>query len=403
MNIMPVANAKISAIIPCLNEEETLPICVKKARKAMALLGMDGEVVVGDNGSSDGSVEVAERCGARVGHERRVKGYGAAIKAAVCEARHDWMIMADADDSYDWQNLGPFVEKLREGYEFVIGNRFKGHIHPGAMPFLHRYLGNPLLSRLARYFYGIPVGDFHCGMRAFTRDGFRKMNLQTDGMEFATEMVVRAAQEGLRIAEVPIDLFPDKRSRPPHLRTFRDGWRHLRFIMTYAPNFLYMLPGLVLFVMGAILQIMLASGPVTIGGFFMGPHFLALALLFTLVGFNILNLGLIAKVYMVKSAPSMQRRMVAWLQKYFSLERGLLLGGLLTGGGILFDAILLYRWLPDRGPMEDSIHFAFVGTGLIVIGFNIIFSSFLLGMLLGDSIKSQEVRRGKAFRKNQFQ
>jgi len=403
IKFMSIASPKISAIIPCLNEEDTLPVCIGKAQEAMAALGVDGEVVVGDNGSSDKSVEVAKGNGARVAHERRVKGYGAAIKVAVREARHDWMIMADADDSYDWRNLRPFVEKLEQGYDFVIGNRFKGRIHPGAMPFLHRYVGNPLLSRLARYFYGIPVGDFHCGMRAFTREGFRKMNLQTDGMEFATEMVIRAAQEGLRIAEVPIELFPDKRSRPPHLRTFRDGWRHLRFIMTYAPNFLYMVPGSILFVIGALLQILLASGPVTIGGFFMGPHFLALALLFTLVGFNIMNLGLIAKVYMVKSAPSMQRRMVAWLQKYFSLERGLLFGGLLTAGGLLFDAILLYRWLPDRGPMEGSIHFAFVGTGLIVIGFNIIFSSFLLGMLLGDSIKSQETRKGKAFRKDQLQ
>lgn len=392
MNNMPDAQVKISAIIPCLNEAETLPVCIQKAKEAMKSLGVEGEVVVGDNGSSDGSVEVALRCGATVAHEKTVKGYGAAIKATIRKARYDWLIMADADDSYDWQNLQPFVEKLQEGYDFVIGNRFKGRIHRGAMPFLHRYLGNPLLSLLSRVFYNIPVGDFHCGMRAFSRQAFGRMNLQTDGMEFATEMVVRAAQEGLRIAEVPIDLFPDKRSRPPHLRTFRDGWRHLRFIMTYAPNYLYMLPGGLLFVLGAILQIMLAKGPITIGGLFMGPHFLALGLLATLVGFNIVNLGLIAKVYMANSAPAIQKKMVGWLLKYFSLERGLIIGGFLTASGLLCDGVLLYRWLPDRGPMEGSVHLVFIGTGLIVIGFNTIFSSFLLGMLLNDSRIKMENR-----------
>ncbi|MEW6428529.1 MAG: glycosyltransferase family 2 protein [Thermodesulfobacteriota bacterium] len=378
---------QISAIIPCLNEEKTLPVCIAKVQGAMASLGLAGEVVVGDNGSSDGSVATALGCGARVAHEDKVKGYGAAVKAAVKEANHEYLIMADADDSYDWQNLGPFVEKLREGYDFVIGNRFQGRIHAGAMPFLHRYLGNPLLSALARIFYRIPVGDFHCGMRAFTREAYRKMNLQTDGMEFATEMVVRAAQEGLRIAEVPIDLYPDKRSRPPHLRTFRDGWRHLRFIMTYAPNYLYMIPGAILFTLGAALQIVLANGPVAVGDFFMGPHFLALGLLLTLVGFNAMNLGLIAKVYLVKSAPAMRKKMVAWLQRYYSLERGLLFGGLLTAGGLLFDGILLYRWLRERGPMEESVHLAFVASGFIVIGINSIFGSFMLGMLLNDSMK----------------
>lgn len=381
---------KISALIPCLNEEETLPVCISKALNAISALGLEGEVVVGDNGSSDKSVAVALRTGARVATENEVQGYGAAIKAAVRGATYDYLIMADADDSYDWQNIRPFVEKLEEGYDFVIGNRFLGHIHPGAMPFLHRYLGNPLLSSLARFFYNIPVGDFHCGMRAFTRSAYQKMNLQTEGMEFATEMVVRAAQEDLRIAEVPIDLYPDKRSRPPHLRTFRDGWRHLRFIMTYAPNYLYLIPGGMMFVVGALLQIVLANGPVALGGFFMGPHFLALGLLLTLVGFNALNLGLIAKVYLTRSAPAIQKKMVIWLHKHFSLERGLLFGGLLTSGGVFFDGMLLYRWLHDKGPMEESVHFAFVGSGMIVIGVNIIFSSFFLGMLLNDRNKKIE-------------
>ncbi|MDH5299153.1 MAG: glycosyltransferase family 2 protein [Desulfobulbaceae bacterium] len=372
---------KISAIIPCLNEEKTLPLCIEKAQAAFAAMGVAGEVVVGDNGSTDRSVEIAESLGARVAHQP-VRGYGAALRAAIEAAAGEYLIMADADDSYDWSNLHPFVEKLEEGYDFVIGNRFRGGIEPGAMPFLHRYLGNPVLSGISRFFYKVEVGDFHCGMRGFTRAAYERMALQTEGMEFATEMVVRAAREGLKICEIPIRLHPDQRDRKPHLRSFQDGWRHLRFIMTYAPNFLYLAPGGIFLLLGVALLLLLAGGPVTVGGFFLGPHFLALGLLLTLVGQNIINMGVVAKVVLVRQSTTQSDRLVMMLENHFSLERGLLAGGACLLAGGIIDSTLLLQWLANRGGMENTVHLAFVGTGLIAMGLNIVFSAFLLGMVL---------------------
>ena len=220
----------VTAVMPCLNEERTLGGCIEKAQRAFREMGIVGEVVVADNGSTDRSVAIAESLGARVVHEPR-KGYGSALMAGIADARGRVVVMADADDSYDWTSLGEFVKKMDEGYDLVMGNRFKGGIEPGAMPALHRYLGNPVLSTLARVMYGIPIADFHCGMRAFTREAFERMNPRTPGMEFATEMVINASHAGLRIAEIPTRLYPDKRDRAPHLRPFRDGWRNLRFML----------------------------------------------------------------------------------------------------------------------------------------------------------------------------
>ncbi len=371
----------ISAIIPCLNEEKTLPLCIKKAQAAFAAMAIEGEVVVGDNGSTDRSVEVAESLGARVAHQP-VRGYGAALRAAAEAASGKYLIMADADDSYDWSNLQPFVAKLDEGYDFVIGNRFRGGIEPGAMPFLHRYLGNPVLSGISSLFYKVPVGDFHCGMRAFTRQAYARMALQTEGMEFATEMVVRAAQEELRIAEIPIKLHPDKRDRRPHLRSFRDGWRHLRFIMTYAPNYLYLAPGGLFLLLGLALLLLLAKGPVSVGGFFLGSHFLALGLLLTLIGQNIITLGLIAKVILIKQTRTQEDLLVGLLENHYTLERGLITGGFFVVAGGIIDVRLLVEWLSASGGMETTVHLAFVGSGLIAMGINIVFSAFLLGMVL---------------------
>jgi glycosyltransferase involved in cell wall biosynthesis len=374
---------KVSAVIPCLNEEKTLPICIKKVLNAFTDLGVPGEVVVGDNGSDDKSVEIAQKLGARVIHQE-IRGYGAALRAAIESSEGDYIIMADADDSYDWYNISPFIQKLDQGYDFAIGNRFKGTIFPGAMPFLHRYVGNPILSGISRHLYSVSVGDFHCGMRAFTRQAYDKMNLKTQGMEFATEMIVKAARSNLSIAEVPINLFPDKRDRPPHLRTFRDGWRHLRFIMTYAPNHLYLAPGALMFFSGLILMLFLVRGPLIIGRFYIGIHFLALGLLLTMVGLNIITQGLVAKVYLGDESPGLKNKIVNWLTRYFTLERGLLFGGLLFSVGFLVDLYLLYRWIFLGGAMTTSIHLAFVATGLLSVGCNIIFFSFLLWMLLNN-------------------
>jgi glycosyltransferase involved in cell wall biosynthesis len=374
----------VSAVMPCLNEELTIATCIRKAQACFAALGIDGEVVVADNGSTDKSVEIARSLGARVVHQS-IKGYGAALTAGIEAARGGIVIMADADDSYDWSGLGPFIAKIREGYDLVVGNRFAGGIAPGAMPPLHRYLGNPVLSTLARIVHRAPIGDFHCGLRAFTKDAFQRMHLRTPGMEFATEMVVSAARAGMRITEVPTTLKPDGRNRAPHLRSFRDGWRHLRFIFTYAPNYLYMAPGAFMMLAGLVLVVALARGPATVMGHFMGIHFLALGSMLTLTGFNVINLGVIAKAIAVSQLPSADSRIRRWALNQFTLESGLIAGVVLALGGLAVDFFILLRWLRTAGlPQEETVHMAFAASLMVVLGLNIIFSSFLLNMFMSD-------------------
>lgn len=377
--------AVVSAVIPCLNEEQTIAICIQKAFRSFAELGVRGEVVVADNGSTDRSVEIAQQLGARVVYERR-KGYGAALMRGISESTGDIIVMADADDSYDWSAIAPFVRKVQEGYDLVMGNRFRGGIRPGAMPKLHRYLGNPVLSLVARVAFHTEIGDFHCGMRAFTRGAFELMRLRTTGMEFATEIVANAAHQGLRIAEIPVVLHPDKRNRPPHLRSFRDGWRHLRFILTYAPDYIYTVPGTLLLLTGLMLEAVLAGGPVVIGGLYLGIHFVALGALLALVGFNTINLGVLAKTLMSNRYSGLRSRTVALVRRRFSLEAGLIAGALLMGAGTAVDVALAAHWLSHYGnSMESSIHLVFLATTAIVLGLNLICSSFLLNMILADS------------------
>jgi hypothetical protein len=297
--------------------------------------------------------------------------------------------MGDGDDSYDWAAIAPFVRKIQEGYELVVGNRFKGGILPGAMPPLHRYLGNPLLSAITRLAFGVKVGDVHCGMRAFTRDAFEKLRMGTPGMEFATEMIANAAHQGLRIAEVPTRLYPDKRGRPPHLRTFRDGWRHLRFILTHAPDYLYLGPGALLLGGGLLLQLLLVRGPVTLGGASFGIHYLALGAMLTLVGFNVINLGLLAKAIMARRYPAIRSRMLGLLSGRYTLEVGLVIGAMLMLSGLLVDGAILASRLANPGAaMESTIHLVFVATTMVVLGLNLVFSSFLLAMLITSRPKA---------------
>ena len=286
---------QVSAVIPCLNEERTIAACIGKAFLSFEQLGIIGEVVVADNGSTDRSTEIAMIHGARVVVEP-IRGYGAALRRGISEARGEIIVMADADESYDWGAIAPFVRKVEEGYDLVMGNRFRGTMVPGAMPALHRYLGNPLLSAVARVAFRTRVGDFHCGMRAFTKSAFQRMQTRTTGMEFATEMVANSCHQGLRITEVPTTLYPDRRDRAPHLRSFRDGWRHLRFIMMYAPDYLYLAPGVAMLGLGSLLLGLLALGPMDLAGLHFGIHFVALGAMLALIGFNVLNLGVLAKV-----------------------------------------------------------------------------------------------------------
>jgi len=374
---------KVSAIIPCLDEVRTIGICIEKAQAAFARLGIEGEIVVGDNGSTDGSVDLARSLGARVVHQP-VRGYGAAITAAAEAARGDYLIMADADDSYDWSHIDPFIEALDAGADLVMGNRFAGGIEPGAMSDLHRYFGNPVLSGVARWIYGIPIRDFHCGMRGFTREAFQTIGARSPGMEFASEMVINADRAGLSIKEVPIKLYPDKRGRPPHLRSFRDGWRHLRLIIARAPNQIYLVPGGILMTMGVAGLAGLASGPKTVGGHYFGTHFVALASMLSLIGLNAILLGVLAKVAIATYHPIPGGRLVPRLRRHRSVEILVFLGVVLGGLGFAIDLALAFRWIFSNGDMEETVHLAFVATTACVAGFSMILTAFVLKLLLDN-------------------
>ena len=367
--------------MPCLNEELTISTCVQKAMKAFADLGIQGEVIVADNGSTDHSVELAEALGARVIHQP-IKGYGAALQAGIDAAQGQFVVMGDADDSYDWGDIGVFLPLLQEGCDLVMGNRFKGGIDPGAMPPLHRYLGNPVLSFVSRIAFRIPIGDFHCGMRAFSKEAYLKMRPRTTGMEFATEMIAAAAGNGMKVREVPLALHKDKRNRPPHLRSWRDGWRHLRFIVSHAPDHLYLYPGFALFILGGTLQIILALGPVRIFNFTLGIHFLALGCLLNLMGLNTLIFGLIAKSLVSIRYPKELGHTAMKFLKIFTLERGLYIGASFFIIGFLVDFLVLLKWLDHLGQsMESTVHPAFLATNFMILGVNFIFYSFLIHII----------------------
>jgi glycosyltransferase involved in cell wall biosynthesis len=373
----------VSAIIPCLNEERTLGICIAKAFSAFARRGVRGEVVVGDNGSSDGSVAVAKALGARVVHQP-IKGYGAAIIAAAGAAEGRYLIMADADDSYDWSELDAFIDALEDGADLVMGNRFAGGIEAGAMPPLHRYLGNPVLSAIARWLHKSPIRDFHCGMRGFTREAFARMGARSSGMEFASEMVINAHRAGLDIREVPTRLYPDKRDRPPHLRSFRDGWRHLRLIIAHAPDTFYLIPGAILLTAGAFGLAALCQGPVRIGTAYFGIHFVALSAMAALIGLSAILLGMLAKVAIAIYHPTERSRVVPWLKRGRPLEWLVGVGGLLTAAGLGADLLLALRWIFVGGPMEQSVHLSFVITTACVAGVVMVLSGFVLKLLLDN-------------------
>lgn len=367
----------VTAVMPCLNEERTVGPCVEKAVACFARLGIEGEVLVADNGSSDRSVAIAQAAGARVVHVS-TRGYGAAIAAGVRAAQGHIIIMGDSDESYDWSQLDQFITAIEAGNDLVMGNRFRGGIEPGAMPPLHRYLGNPVLSLISRIAFRVPVGDFHCGMRAFTRAAFERMDLSLPGMEFATEMVASAARHGLRITEVPIKLYPDKRGRPPHLRSFRDGWRHLRFIISHCPDYAYIRPGGTMLVLGLVLMAALIGGPLTIGAHYIGVHFMVLGAMLALIGANVISMGILGKVLLAVSVPN--RPHVDHLREIrpHALEITLAVSGAIFLLGLVVDTALLVRWLNSTTGMEETVHLAIAASTAIVIGLEAMFSAFLI-------------------------
>lgn len=377
----------LSIIMPCLNEAETLGNCILKAQQSLEALKLDGEIIVADNGSTDGSIKIAQDLGARVVHVKE-KGYGNALQGGLEAATGKWIVMADADDSYDLGYIAPFIEKLQEGYDLVMGCRLPkggGQIVSGAMPWKHRWIGNPVLSGIGRLFFESRVTDFHCGMRAFTQDAYRRIALRTTGMEFASEMVIKATLCGMRIGEVPITLYKDGRSRPPHLRSWRDGWRHLRFMLLYSPTWLFLVPGALLLLAGTAFGARLQAGPWKVGPFGFDTNTMLLCSMCQIVGLQIFFFGIFTRVFAIsegllpKTASFLDH-----LYKLFTLERGFLLGLLifLVGLAKLSMAILYWKTV-HFGAMSypESLRQVIPAVTLITIGVQVIFSSFFLSIL----------------------
>lgn len=371
---------ELTILMPCLNEAETIEVCVRKAILFLETNSIIGEVLIADNGSTDGSQQLATRSGARVVPVAE-KGYGAALGSGIDAALGKYIIMGDADDSYDFSALEPFVTELRSGADLVMGNRFKGGIEPGAMPPLHKFLGNPVLSWLGRRFFSIPVGDFHCGLRGFRRSSIRGLQLQSSGMEFASEMVVKASLSSLRIKEVSTTLSCDGRSRAPHLRTWRDGWRHLRFLLLHSPRWLFMYPGILLMVFGLIFVTTLAFGSLEVAsGVFLGTHTLIAGCFLFIVGAQLILFSMLARRYAAAEGflppPFRFGRMMEGL----NLERLVLIGAALASAGLIGACFAVFLWAQqDFGEIvqDDIMRLLTISFTFIVIGVQLIASSFL--------------------------
>jgi glycosyltransferase involved in cell wall biosynthesis len=331
---------ELSIVMPCLNEAETLATCIKKAQHFLSSNDVKGEIIIADNGSTDGSQSISKSWGAKVINVHE-KGYGNALKGGIETAEGIYIIMADADDSYDFEALLPILLKLREGNDLVMGNRFMGDIKKGAMPFLHKYLGNPVLSFLGRLFFNIRIGDFHCGLRGFSKEAYNRMDLKTSGMEFASEMIVKSKLNNLSITEVPTILYPDGRTRKPHLKTWSDGWRHLRFLLLYSPDWLFLVPGILLIVIGFITSFLLISNPVIIEGIIFDIHTLMYSSSLVLIGFQFLVFYALTKIFAIENGLLPKSKRYTKLFKYINLEKGLVLGVLL----LVFGFILSYKGL----------------------------------------------------------
>ncbi len=376
-------NPELTILMPCLNEAETLAACITKAKRFLQNYGVAGEILVADNGSTDGSREIASSLGARLVAVPE-RGYGNALLAGIGTARGRYVVMGDSDDSYDFSALGLYLEELRLGYDLGMGNRFLGEIKPGAMPPLHRYLGNPMLSFIGRLLFRSPIGDFHCGLRGFNKEAIENLRLQTPGMEFASEMVVKATLRKLRIAEVPITLSPDGRSRPPHLRSWRDGWRHVRFMLLFSPRWLFLYPGLFLLLSGAALQIILFPGPLALGRIVLDIHSMLYGAVMSILGAQLIWLALFSKVVgMQKGLLPDDPRIYRFLRT-FTLERGLIAGGGMFLLGLAFAVASLVEWqLTGFRALDPSrtMRTIIPALTMIVTGVELGIASLFLGVL----------------------
>lgn len=374
---------EVSVVMPCLNEAETLQVCISKALCCLKENDVSGEVIVADNGSKDGSLKIAESAGARVVLVES-KGYGNALMEGIGAARGRFVIMGDADDSYDFSSLMLFIEKLREGSDLVMGNRFRGGIAPGAMPPLHRYFGNPVLSGLGRLFFRCSVGDFHCGLRGLTYEAFQRMKLQTTGMEFASEMVVKAVMTGMEISEVPTTLSPDGRTRPPHLRSWRDGWRHLRFMLLFSPNWLFFYPGLLLMLIGLGVGGWLLPEARKLGQATLDLNTLAYSALAVLLGFQSVLFALFTRTFASTQGLGRESKLLNKLYRYVKLETGLIFGGLLVFLGLGGSILVTLSWseigFGELNPSE-ILRQVIPSILAIALGFQIVLGSFFLSVL----------------------
>ena len=373
----------VTVVMPCLNEAQTLETCIKKAQSYFTNNNIDGEIIIADNGSTDGSQELAQKLGAKVVSIPE-KGYGNALKGGINQAKGDYIIMGDADDSYDFSKLELFINKLNEGADFVIGNRFKGGIEKNAMPFLHKYLGNPVLSFLGRLFFNSKIGDFHCGLRGFTKEAYQKLELTTSGMEFASELIVKAHLNNLNIAEVPTILHKDGRNRKPHLNTWQDGWRHLRFLLLYSPKWLFFYPSVLMMLTGFILSLFLIIAPIKIGNIVFDVHTLLYSTALFIIGFQFFVFYGLTKVFAVthKLLPKSDRYDAIF--KFISLEKGIVIGFLFTIIGIILSIFGFSIWSKENfGPLNvtETLRIIIPAVSIIVIGIQIILFSFFFSIL----------------------
>lgn len=371
----PTDFVELSIVMPCLNESETLSICITKAQWYIQQQHLAAEIIIADNGSTDGSQAIATGFGVKV-IEVSDRGYGSALRAGIAAAKGQYIIMGDADNSYDFTQLSPFIDQLRAGYDLVMGNRFRGGIQPGAMPPLHRYLGNPVLTWIGRLFFASPCQDFHCGLRGFRKDAIEALGLRTTGMEFASEMVVKATLYRLKIAEVSTTLSPDGRSRPPHLRSWRDGWRHLRFLLLYSPRWLFLYPGLLLMLVGFVSTLFLLSGPKV--------HTLLYSSTAMLIGFQIALFSIFTKAFGMNEGLLPTDRRFQKLLRYLNLEVGLIVGAILILMGFGGTVYAFSRWQSQLfGALDpaETMRVVIPSVTCFALGFQVVFSSFFLSVL----------------------
>jgi glycosyltransferase involved in cell wall biosynthesis len=374
---------EITVVLPCLNEAETIAVCISKAQKFFDSSGVRGEIIVADNGSSDGSQQIATDCGARVVQVDE-KGYGSALQGGIVAARGRFIIMGDSDDSYDFSAVMPFVDQLRAGCDLVIGDRFAGGVLPGAMPPLHRFLGNPVLSAIGRLLFQSPVRDFHCGLRAFSRSAYDRMQLRTTGMEFASEMIVKATLLGMKVGETPVVLSPAGRTRPPHLRSWRDGWRHLRFLLLYSPRWLFLYPGLLLMLLGTGVGIWLMPHARRVGRVTFDAQTLLYAGMAVLIGFQAVLFAIFTKVFAINTGLLPRDERIDHALRSVTLEAGLTCGALLFLFGVADSVYAVGLWQRALfGALDPSQTLRTIIPAVICVtlGSEIILSSFFLSVL----------------------